>query len=227
MPDTLTTHVILLRAIGPVTHRLMRMAQWREASEQAGFVASETLVNTGNMIAGFDGGAAEARTAMIAVLRGFGLGENVVPVLRSPATLRKLIKANPIPEAAGNRAAETGIYFFASARPDFGWLDTYDGPETIHIVQNHLVVDFSRDVAQAGRLIRLIDKNCGLNTSRNWNTTRKLAERCAARGLSLRVIPAKAGTSVNGTASQTGVPAFAGMTLRGTDASRRADKKKS
>lgn len=227
MPDTLTPHVILLRAIGPVTHRLMSMAQWREAAGKAGFVAAETLVNTGNMIAGFDGRAAEARTAMIAVLRGFGLGENVVPVLRSPAALRKLVKANPIPEAAGNRPAETGVYFFASPRPDFGWLEAYDGPETIHIVQNHLVVDFSRDVAQAGRLIRLIDKNCGLNTSRNWNTTRKLAERCAARGLSLGGSTGKAGTSVHGAASQTGGPAFVGMTSRGTDASRRADKKKS
>jgi Uncharacterized protein conserved in bacteria len=181
MPDTLTTYVILLRAIGPATHRLMRMAQWQEAAERAGFVAAETLGNTGNMIAGYRGTEAKAREAMSAVLRGFGLGENVVPVLRSPAALRKLVEADPVRDAAESRPAQTGVYFFATPRPDFGWLDHYEGPEAIHVVQNHLVVDFSRDVARSGRLIRLIDKHCGLNTARNWNTVRKLAERCSDR----------------------------------------------
>ncbi|MHA6298832.1 DUF1697 domain-containing protein [Devosia sp. CAU 1758] len=180
MAEKATTYVILLRAIGPVTHRLMRMEQWRAASEAAGFVAPETLVNTGNMIAGFDGSAIAARAAMEPVLRSFGLGENVVPVVRTPALLRKLVKADPIP-AARDRPAETGVYFFAAAKPDFGWISDHDGPEIIQVVAGHLVVDFSQDVAKSGRLIRLIDKNCGTNTSRNWNTTRKLAERCTAR----------------------------------------------
>ena len=180
MASSLPLYVILLRAIGPVTHRLMSMAQWREASAEAGFMAPETLVNTGNMIAGFDGSAIAAGKAMVPVLRSFGLGENVVPVVRPPALLRKLVKADPI-SAARDRPAETGVYFFAASKPDFAWIADHEGPEDIHIVANHLVVDFSRDVAQAGKLIRLIDKNCGTNTARNWNTTRKLAERCTAR----------------------------------------------
>lgn len=174
-------YVVLLRAIGPVTHRLMSMAAWREASEAAGFHAPETLVNTGNMIAGFGGSAAAVRGAMEPVLRGFGLGENVTSVVRTPAQLRRLVKADPISDAAENRPAETGVYFFASAKPDFGWIADHDGPEAIHIVANHLIVDFSQDVAKSGKLIRKIDKLCGLNTSRNWNTTRKLAERATAR----------------------------------------------
>lgn len=180
MANSLPLYVILLRAIGPLTHRLMSMAQWRDASAQAGFVAPETLVNTGNMIASFDGTARQAALAMVPVLRSFGLGENVVPVVRTPALLRKLVKADPIPKAKG-RPAETGVYFFAATKPDFGWIAAHEGPERIHIVADHLVVDFSRDVAHAGKLMRSIDKNCGTNTSRNWNTTRKLAERCTAR----------------------------------------------
>ena len=181
MTQTPHLYVILLRAIGPVTHKLMSMAKWREASADAGFVEPETLVNTGNMIAGFHGTAWQAKLAMEPVLRSFGLGDNVVPVVRSPALLRKLIKADPIPDAGKARHAETGVYFFASEKPDFAWLAGYDGPEAVHIVADHLVVDFNQNVAKAGRLIRLIDKNCGTNTSRNWNTTRKLAERSAAR----------------------------------------------
>ena len=174
-------YIILLRAIGPVTHRLMSMAAWRDGAERAGFVVPETMVNTGNIIAGFEGTAAAARKAMEPVLRGFGLGENVAPIVRTPGQLRRLVKADPIADAAKNRPAETGVYFFAAAKPEFGWIKEHDGPEAIHIVADHLVVDFSQDVAKSGRLIRKIDKLCGLNTSRNWNTTRKLAERASAR----------------------------------------------
>ena len=181
MASSLPLYIILLRAIGPVTHRLMSMAQWREAAERAGFQAPETLVNTGNMIAGFDGTAVAARKAMEPLLRGFGLGENVAAVVRTPSQLRRLVKADPIADAAQNRPAETGVYFFAATKPDFGWVKDHDGPEAVHIVADHLVVDFSQDVAQSGRLIRKIDKLCGLNTARNWNTTCKLAERASAR----------------------------------------------
>ncbi len=180
MADT-STYIILLRAIGPATHRLMSMAQWRDASEEAGFFAPETLVNTGNMIAGFVGSAADAANAMTGVLRSFGLGENVVPVVRTSKQIAALVATDPISEAATERPSQTGVYFLADDKPDLSWIPSYDGPEVIHLVTNHLVIDFSQDVAKSGRLIRKIDKLCGLNTARNWNTTRKLAERVAAR----------------------------------------------
>lgn len=177
MPDL----VILLRAIGPVTHKLMTMTQWRDAAEHAGFDTPETVINTGNMIAGFNGTARQAGEAMTEVLRSFGLGDNVVPIIRTPALLHRLISADPIPEAAANRPSQTAVYFFATAKPDLEWLNDYDGPETVHVVQNHLVVDFGQDAAQAGKLIRQIDKNCGTNTSRSWSSMVRLAERCKKR----------------------------------------------
>lgn len=167
--------IILLRAIGPVTHKLMGMAQWRATAEAAGFVEPVTVLNTGNMVAGFDGTMRDAARTMNNVLRSFGLGDNVVPILRRPAMLRKLIKADPVPEAARDRPSQTGVYFFAEASPDFSWIQGYDGPETIHLIEKHLVVDFTRDVAQAGKLIRLIDKNCGTNTARSWSSLSKIS----------------------------------------------------
>ncbi|MDV3251365.1 DUF1697 domain-containing protein [Devosia sp. BK] len=171
---------ILLRAIGPVTHKLMSMTQWRAASEAAGFLAPETLVNTGNMLAEFDGSDVAAVEKMTAVLRGFGLSENVVPVVRRPELLDALMAANPI-EAAAERADQTGVYFFAADEPDFGWLEGHDGPEKIQMVQRHLIIDFGPNVAQSARLMRLIDKRCGTNTVRNWNSVRRIAERCRLR----------------------------------------------
>ena len=181
MASALPQFVILLRAIGPATHRLMSMSQWRSAAEKAGFEAPETLVNTGNMIAGFDGDAEKIIRTMTGVLRGFGLGDNVVPIVRTPGQLGKLLEANPIADAAEKRPNQTGVYFFAAAKPDFAWLKEYDGPENIHLVNDHLVVDFSRDVARAGKLIRLIDKHCGTNTARNWNSLRRITERSLQR----------------------------------------------
>lgn len=181
MPDEPHVYIILLRAIGPATHKLMSMAQWREAAAEAGFGAPETLVNTGNMIATYAGEPSEAAAAMRSVLRGFGLSDNVVPIVRTPGAMASLIAADPISEAASERPAQTGVYFFLSDAPDLRWIGSHDGPEAIHVVANHLVVDFSQDVGKSGRLIRKIDKSCGVNTARNWNTTRKLALRGAAR----------------------------------------------
>ena len=181
MANSPPLHVILLRAIGPVTHKLMSMAQWREAAERSGFVAPETMVNTGNMIAEFEGSSEGARQAMLPVLRSFGLGENVAPIVRTPTQMAAIVGANPISEAARERPSQTGVYFFAASKPNFDWIGDHDGPEAIHVVADHLVVDFTQDVARSGKLIRKIDKHCGLNTARNWNTTRKLAERVAAR----------------------------------------------
>jgi uncharacterized protein (DUF1697 family) len=40
----LSVFVILLRAIGPVTHKIMSMAQWREAVAAAGFKDPQTYI---------------------------------------------------------------------------------------------------------------------------------------------------------------------------------------
>ena len=59
--------VVLLRAIGPITHKIMSMAQWREAVANAGFEAPETYVATGNMIV-VDG--RQVRTLRLFTARG-------------------------------------------------------------------------------------------------------------------------------------------------------------
>jgi uncharacterized protein (DUF1697 family) len=181
VPQAATTHVILLRAIGPITHALMKMDQWREAAQRAGFDAVETLLSTGNMIADFRGTRAAAGRAMDGVLRGFGLPASVVAIFRSPRAVRGLVKAAPLGDAATVRPSQTGIFFFAGRKPDFSWLNEHDGPERVYVVGDHLMVDFTHEVTKSARLIRQIDRRCGLNTARNWNTVRKLAERCAAR----------------------------------------------
>jgi uncharacterized protein (DUF1697 family) len=171
----LATFIILLRAIGPLTHKLMGMEQWREAAQLAGFGSPRTVLATGNMIAQFKGNSEEATEVMRSVLSRFGLGKNVVPIVRKRDVLQRLLKANPIPEAAAQRPAQTGVYFFTARSPNFGWLEGHEGPEVVHVIAKHLVVDFGQQVAKSGRLIRLIDKHCGVNTARSWSSLTKIA----------------------------------------------------
>jgi uncharacterized protein (DUF1697 family) len=176
-----STYVILLRAIGPVTHKLMSMDAWREASTAAGFGNPQTLVATGNMVADFAGTASAATKSMTAVLRGFGLKENVIPVVRKPGLLKQLV-ADDIFAGAEGRASQTAIFFFVSKHPDFGWIGNEDGPAGLKVVDDHLLIDFGREANEAGALLRRIDKYCGTSTARNLNTVQGLVRLCANRG---------------------------------------------
>ncbi|MHA6692008.1 DUF1697 domain-containing protein [Devosia sp. A449] len=173
--------VVLLRAIGPITHKVMSMQQWRDGVAAAGYDNPQTYVATGNMIVGGDGALSAVTEDMNAVVRGLGLGPGNIAVVRTPAQLRALFAANPFPEASAERPSEVAIYCFAGDRPDFAWVADYDGPERIHIAGEHLIVDYSGQLSASPRLPGLIEKRSGAVTARNWNTLRGLVERANAR----------------------------------------------
>ena len=173
--------VVLLRAIGPMTHKIMSMAQWREATEADRFRGAETYVATGHMIVAGDGTPAEATERMNRIVAACGLGKANTAVVRTPAQLRTLVKADPFPDASVERPSQMGIYFFAAARPDFSWIKDYDGPERVHVEGAHLIVDYTHQISASPKLPGLIEKRSGTCTARNWNTLRALAERATAR----------------------------------------------
>lgn len=173
--------IVLLRAIGPVTHKVMSMADWRDASEENGFVAPETYLATGNMIVEATGSISDVIERMDAVVRRCGLGAGNKAFVRKAATLRRLIKANPFPKATMRRPAQVSVHFMERARPDFGWVESYEGAEPIHIEGNHLIVDYGDTAGQSLRLPGIIEKRSGLATARNWNTLSGLAQRATLR----------------------------------------------
>lgn len=175
----MSVFIVLLRAIGPVTHKVMSMAQWREAVAADGFEAPETYVATGNMIVAGDGTPAAVTQRMDRIVHALGLGPGNKAVVRLPGQLRTLLRANPFPEAALERPSEIGVYFFAGAEPDFAWTGDYQGPERIHVEGRHLIVDYDGR-GSSSRLPGIIEKKSGLVTARNWNTLRGLVERAAA-----------------------------------------------
>lgn len=177
----MSTYIVLLRAIGPITHKVMSMQQWREAVAAAGYDDPQTYVATGNMIVGSDKVVTEVTRDMNDVVLGLGLGPGNVAVVRKAAQLSQLVTANPFPDAAAERASELAVYFFAGARPDFAWLASYEGPERVHVEGSHLFVDYSGLISQSPRLPGLIEKRSGTATARNWNTVHALAGRAEAR----------------------------------------------
>lgn len=176
----MTTFVVLLRAIGPVTHKIMSMARWREAVAAAGFGNPETYVATGNMIVDSDLGIAEVTRRMNQIVIELGLGPGNAAIVRTARQMSRLLAANPLAEAVAANPQAVAVYFSARARPDFGWVTDYKGSETIHIEGTHLIVDYVTPVSSS-RLPTIIEKKSGTVTARNWNTLRGLATRADAR----------------------------------------------
>jgi uncharacterized protein (DUF1697 family) len=175
--------VVLLRAIGPATHKIMSMADWRDASTAAGFTDPQTYVATGNMIVESDLSLAKVAASMNRIVIDLGLKESNRAIVRKAATLKSILKANPYPSEPAKRASQIAVYFFDAAHPNFDWLNDYEGPEAIHVEGAHLIVDHGDTEGQSMRLPGIIEKRSGLVTARNLNTVRGLAERCAARGV--------------------------------------------
>lgn len=174
--------VVLLRAIGPITHRLMSMAQWRDAALADGFINPQTYVATGNMIAVSDRTSEEVTSRMDAIVRRLGLGPGNKAVVRTADELQNLLRAAPFPDAIADLPSEVSVYFFAGQRPDFDWVGDYNGPERIHIEGSHLMIDYAGR-GPTSRLPAVVEKRSGVVTARNWNTLRGLVERANARML--------------------------------------------
>jgi uncharacterized protein (DUF1697 family) len=176
----MSIYIVLLRAIGPVTHKVMSMQQWRDAVAAAGYDDPQTYVATGNMVVGGSGSLDEVTRKMDDIVRELGLASNSKAIVRTPRQLQTVLKADPFPEASAKRPGAVAVYFFAKAKPSFDWVKDYDGPEQVRIVGQHLVVDYDTRIT-GSRLPGIIEKKSGTATARNWNTLRGLVEKAATR----------------------------------------------
>ncbi|MBK8084733.1 MAG: DUF1697 domain-containing protein [Devosia sp.] len=173
----MAVHVVLIRAIGPVTHAKMRMAALRAALNAAGLADVVTVGNTGNVILRSPKRPAGVRALVEAVVSGFGLGPANEVFVRTPAEMAAVVAADPFPAMAASRPADLGVCSFHAA-PDWTPLGSYDGPEQTAVIGSHLVVAYP-DGATASRLA--IEKLLGARmTMRNWRVFAGLAARAAA-----------------------------------------------
>jgi uncharacterized protein (DUF1697 family) len=176
----MNTYVVLLRAIGPWTHKIMSMKQWKDGVVAAGFIEPETYIATGNMIVQSPLGAAHVTQLMNELVTGMGLNDTNTAVVRTPGQMSALVAADPFPEASRERPSQMGVFFFTEARPKFDWVKDYAGPEQVTVCANHLIIDYMGGVAKS-KLTPRVERLCGIGTGRNWNSLRILAERSSAR----------------------------------------------
>jgi uncharacterized protein (DUF1697 family) len=167
-------YVALIRAIGPVTHALMKMAALRAACEDAGLSDVATVGNTGNIVFRSNKGADAARRLVQDIVTGFGLGPAQEVFVRTPGDMAAVIAANPFPDAALERPADLGVCSF-HALPDWTPIRDWPGPEKLAMVGAHLVVDYPSSTASS----RLnIEKLLGARmTQRNWRVFAGLSEK--------------------------------------------------
>ena len=174
----MTVYVALLRAIGPVSHAIMRPAALRDKAEAAGFTDPVNYLATGNLIFGSTKPAAQVKTEITALVEGFGLTTSEV-FIATRRDIGRIVEADPFPRAAKDHPSRIGVCFF-HGRID--WPEALlrpAGPETVTAVGSALVIDYGPGDAPS-KLNP--EKLAGARmTQRNWNTVLGIWQRMQGR----------------------------------------------
>ncbi len=177
MSSTEKTWIALVRAIGPLTHKKMSMAQLRKGCEGAGFKDVRTVLATGNVIFTSTLTEAEMGRSLAAIIDAHDLQNEVF--LRKMRDLKSVLTKNPYPEASAERPNHM-LVLFMSAMPTPSQIadtESFDGPERVKVIGREAYIDYKKGVAGSklvpGRLEKLLGRS---GTARNWNTIRKLVD---------------------------------------------------
>lgn len=167
------THIALLRAVNVGGTGKLPMAELRARCTALGFANVRTYIASGNLV--FESALSPKRVqAMLESLVHEMLGKPAAVLLRSPAELAALEKANPFRDAEGNRV----IVMFLEQPPAKdalkGW--KIPGDEELRIVGRELFIHFPSGQGKSKLKIPFQD----IGTGRNLNTVRTLLE--MARG---------------------------------------------
>jgi uncharacterized protein (DUF1697 family) len=180
----MTAFIALLRAINVGGTGKLPMKDLKIACEEAGLARVSTYIASGNLVFESQRSPAAVKTLIANLLRDrFGLTKNHV-LIRTPDDLTSVTMRNPFAEAASQRPNLLMVNFLDGI-PPAGALDrlaVYDGPERLHLDNDHLYIDYREGVAKSKLTPAFLDKTLQVPaTSRNWNTTTKLLEMAFAR----------------------------------------------
>lgn len=168
----------LIRAIGPLTHKKMSMAQLRMGCAEAGFKDVRTVLATGNIIFTTDLPRTEIGKRLADVIASHDLQNEAF--LRRPNDLKRVLSEDPFPDAARDRPNHMLVFFMSTtpAASQIAALERLEGPERIMVRGNEAYIDYKEGVGQSKLTPVRLEKLLGRSgTARNWNTIRKLVER--------------------------------------------------
>ena len=177
------THLAFLRAIGPITHRVMSMQALCAACERAGFRDTRSYIASGNLLFNSSAPEAELVKTLNEIIAGFGLHLDNQAFIRTPDEMAGIIANNPFPEAAKTRPNQlVAMFFNEKIEADFAEQALkHDGSERFHAIGRVLYGDYSMGIGTSKVATGFIEKRLKLRgTARNWNSVLKM--QALARG---------------------------------------------
>lgn len=173
------TWVALLRGVNVGGRRPVEMVGLRQLLAELGFDRPRSVLQSGNLVFGAEARepAAIERDIEAALDRRFGL--QTVVFVRSSAEWRRLMAANPFPEAAEHDPARLLVMCLRAA-PAAGRLaelrSAITGREQVEIVGRQAYLVYPDGIGRSKLTNAVLERHLGsAGTARNWNTVIKLA----------------------------------------------------
>jgi uncharacterized protein (DUF1697 family) len=163
----MTTLIALLRAVNLTGTGILRMEDLRGICTKLGFADPRTYIASGNVVLGSTIAPATAKARLEKALLT-KLGKPCRVLIREPAELVAVERANPFPEAEPNRLL---VLFLDDAPPKNALKDVKPpGGERLALKGRELFIHFPNGQGQSKLKIPFLD----VGTGRNLNTVRAL-----------------------------------------------------
>ena len=175
----MTRYVALLRGINVGRNKRIAMADLRDLLESLGHARVVTHLQSGNAIFDTDRAGAATLAGEIETAIRKRLGMEVRVLLRTPAELAKVIRANPLRQAEAEpfRLLVTFLDTKPSAANSRALERDDLGNEVVRVVDRAVYLWYRKGVGESKLTNAVIEKRLGsTSTARNWNTVLKLDE---------------------------------------------------
>lgn len=171
----MTVFAVLLRAIGPQTHKLITMKELETACRKAGLEETRSILATGNLVIVTDKPREQVVGTVSRLMHTKGLITTVF--IRSRKELAAIIEANPFPDAAAARPSQMQVNFLENkpTAKAIAELSTRARVERIAAIAGELCIDYGGRISDSKLTPAVVERIMGCAaTARNWNTVLKL-----------------------------------------------------
>jgi uncharacterized protein (DUF1697 family) len=164
----MTRYVALLRAVNVGGTGKLPMSELKSMCERAKFKHVRTYIASGNVVFESERSEAQVKAVLEAALQTYA-GKPVGVMVRTAATIADVLKRNPFPKAAGNRA----IVIFLDDQPPADALDSVSGQkdEELRLGVREIYVHYGEGMGTS----KLKIPAAKTGTARNMNTVAKLS----------------------------------------------------
>lgn len=168
------THVILLRGVMPTGKNRVPMAQLRSVLAAAGLADVRTYIQSGNVIARSNLERSTLERLVHEVIAR-EIGAEIAVIARSAAEYRRVLQANPFPQADPAR-----VYFSLLAAPPARnrldeFLKIYFSPEEVQVIDDVIYTLYATKQSDSRFHNNFYESKLKVAiTTRNFNTTTRL-----------------------------------------------------